>query len=67
MAKTRKEWFDTIKDPNIRDKAITNTNPWDLETERCSLLDSLSDAFLWEHTPEKHQYWSDFIDTLETK
>jgi hypothetical protein len=67
MRQTTKKWFETIQNPNIRDKAIANTNPWDLETDRFSLLESLTDAFLWEDSPERHKFWFDFTSTLNNK
>jgi hypothetical protein len=64
MERTIKEWFDTIEDPEIRDKAITNTNPWDLEVKTIALGYSLRVAFSWKYSPEKYEYWDNFMTTL---
>jgi hypothetical protein len=68
MEKTRKEWFDTIKDPEIRAKAFANTKPLLLDNSTWdSLDDSLSAAFVWENSPEKHKFWFDFTARLNNK
>jgi hypothetical protein len=67
MRQTTKKWFETIEDPKIRAKAIANTSTHKLKTNRDSLVLSLYSAFSWISSPEGYEYWSDFIDTLETK
>jgi hypothetical protein len=67
MDKTIKEWFETIEDPEIRAKAIANTNPDRLALSNDSLVSSLYDAFAWNRSPEKHQYWATFKLKLESK
>jgi hypothetical protein len=67
MEKTVKEWFETIEDPEIRAKAFANTAPYVLKRFKTSLGGGLATAFVWEDSPERHNYWDDFVTTLELK
>jgi hypothetical protein len=64
MERRIKKWFKTIKDPEIRAKAITNINPILINSKSDSLHNSLYDAFRWADSPEEHKYWSEFVTTL---
>jgi hypothetical protein len=64
MAKTVKEWLETIEDPEIRAKAIANTDSDAFKRRFSSLRNSLYNAFNWGDSPEEYEYWSDFVDTL---
>ena len=67
MKQTIKEWFETIEDPEIRAKAFDNTAPYVLKQSHASLGGSLYYAFVWEDSPERDEYWDNFVNTLENK
>jgi transcription elongation factor GreA-like protein len=67
MEQTIKEWFDTIEDPEIKAKAIANTDPYIFNEKTSSLEGSLQAAFSWSDSPEKHKFWFDFTARLNNK
>lgn len=57
-------WLLTIEDEKIRKAAIRNAEffSWDVDyiaDEVASLSEAIFEAFTWELTPEKHNYWFD--------
>ena len=65
MQKTAQEWFETIKDEQIKKRAIANINPFFSEELHGSLHNALGNAFIWAETPEKYDYWQNVSDELE--
>lgn len=63
--KTILEWLKEIPDAEVREKALANHlaagDCGDIIT-RDNLAEALHTAFIWEHTPEKHQYWARFYE-----
>ena len=57
--KTVKEWFESIKDEDIRRRALANCDASELEDEEPSLHEALLVGFLWGKTPEGVAYWSE--------
>lgn len=68
--KTIREWFEELEEP-YRTQAISNSkkfNPGGLDLQDRSLSDALTSAFLWESTPEGHDYWhSLFLKLISEK
>lgn len=71
QSRTILEWLETIEDKDIRQKAISNyhycyktdgTNDGSLTYQ--SLEFAIGAAFIWNETPEGHQFWSDFYFKL---
>lgn len=63
--KTILEWFETIPDPIIREKAIRNYNPKYNATEvTWSLYRALLIGFGWRDTPEGFEYWNTYHNSL---
>jgi hypothetical protein len=61
MQKTIKEWLETIKDENTRQRALANSYP-ELENDYSdSLADALSNSFVWGNSPEGFNFWYDFV------
>ena len=54
------EWFEELQEP-YRSKAIFNCNnsePFTGDTSADSLKKALISGFIWESTPEGHNYWA---------
>jgi hypothetical protein len=70
MSKTIKEWFDSIQDPEIRNKASNNMDDKDRDRIVGSLKEAIRNGFDWQLTPEGYEYWDKFsemeITLLET-
>lgn len=55
--KTIREWFETIKNKDVRQRAFANTNEDRLEHSASKFSYALSFAFTWASTKEGHKYW----------
>lgn len=65
VTKTIEEWFNELEEP-YRTQAIENARNLNIDKDRLEdLADSMSDAimiaFIWCHSPEGHEYWSDLF------
>lgn len=60
--KTIKEWFETIPDSKIRQKALNNLGKSFDPSEKESLREAFYYAFAWEFSPEGHDYWQKIAD-----
>jgi hypothetical protein len=63
MEKTIKEWIEEAEEP-YRTQMLNNTSEDTLKDKAESLLDALYGAFIWENSPEEHEYWSNYKNTL---
>jgi hypothetical protein len=57
---TVRQWLEKIPWPDIRAKAIQNTDPGllaSLAPEGTTVADELAAAFEWDSSPEGRQYW----------
>lgn len=54
--RTTKEWLDTLPEP-YRSQALMNTPYEGWGEDRRDLEDALWGAFIWEDSPEGHNYW----------
>lgn len=61
--KTIREWFNTAEQP-YKDKLFANTKDCLLEVKEPSLAEAISGAFYWKESPEKHDYWRDYVDSI---
>ena len=50
---------------DIAAKAILNTATDRLDDEAGSICDALIQAFVWEHSPQGHDYWAAIYETYE--
>jgi hypothetical protein len=57
MSKTIKEWFWSIEDPEIRNRALNNMNPETSNKIKDSLRGALTHAFLWSESNEGGLFW----------
>jgi hypothetical protein len=57
MSKTIKEWFLSIEDPEIRNRALNNMDDKDRDRIVESLEKALENGFEWNPTPEGYEYW----------
>jgi hypothetical protein len=57
MSKTIKEWFLSIEDPEIRNRALNNMNPERSNKIKGSLRGALAHAFLWSESNEGESFW----------
>lgn len=55
--KTVYEWFNTISDKDLREKAMKNTPRRNLDITCKTLCSAFSGAFSWSATPEGHPFW----------
>ena len=55
--KTRKEWIDTLPD-DIRERAYKYAEKDILGRLEPGLFPAISGAFVWDETPEEHEFWS---------
>jgi hypothetical protein len=62
-AKTIKEWFDTAEQP-YKEQLLANTNVEVLQLVEVSLEQAIKGAFFWEKSPEKHDYWADYVNSI---
>lgn len=61
--KTVREWFNTAEQP-YKDKLFANTKDNILEVSKTSLAQAVSGAFPWDESPEKYDYWRDYVDSI---
>ena len=65
--KTTREWIEDLDEP-YRSEAIKNTPIKVLKLkEHISQSKALLDAFVWEDTPQGHDYWSDLHELISKK
>lgn len=61
------QWLHTIKDPEVKQRAINNAFAWK-EFHGNEIEDSLSEAiiraFRWRDTPEGLEYWVSYYNSL---
>lgn len=55
--KTIKEWFESIEDETIREKALANLINDMSEIPEKSLSEALVGSFSWTKSPEGFNYW----------
>lgn len=65
VTKTIEEWFNELEEP-YRTQAIENTiklsnSEYTLKSFESSLSEALSASFVWEASPEGHEYWRDLF------
>jgi hypothetical protein len=58
MSKTIKEWFDSIQDPEIRNKASRNLNNGVADLQVSSIKDAISSGINWESSKEGYDFWN---------
>jgi len=57
--KTTEKWFNTLP-KEIKKRAFGNVNAnWKLEYKHSSLFEAVVCAFVWQHTLEGQDYWSE--------
>ena len=54
--KTTEEWLKTLP-PTLRDLALKNARHENLSSRRPSLARAINHAFMWNNTPEDHNFW----------
>ena len=62
MTQTTENWLQTIENPDIRAKALANYHSQritDLQPEKVSLHEALTDAFVWDRTAEGVEFWNE--------
>jgi hypothetical protein len=57
MSKTIKEWFESIEDPEIRNKALANMDEKERDRVVYSFKEAIRNGFDWQPTPEGYEYW----------
>lgn len=63
--KTVLEWLHTIKEDDIREKALNNANRC-LDVQKPTLRIALVNAFIWDSTPEGADFWNNYCESLKT-
>lgn len=53
--KTIKEWFETIQDEEVRERALRNIKY--SNEEAINLAAAIGNGFKWSYTSEGHRYW----------
>jgi len=71
-SKTIREWLESIENPHIREKALINLRDDEIKSncshgqnKKESLHDAIKGAFRWSDTPERHDYWYDFSQSIK--
>jgi len=64
QSKTVLEWLHMLPEP-YRSRAIANANENNAELKRFTLQYAIQTAFVWENSPEGHDYWSEVCDMAE--
>lgn len=59
MSKTIKEWFESIQDPEIRQKALANMDEKEKDRKVGSLKEAIRIGFDWQPSPEGYVFWED--------
>jgi hypothetical protein len=62
MSKKIKDWFWSIKDPEIRYRALLNMCEKDQDREVGSLEKAIRKGFDWQYSVEGYEYWAKFCD-----
>jgi hypothetical protein len=57
MSKTIKEWFESIEDIEIRNRALVNMDEKDRDRKVYSFKEAIRGGFDWQPTPEGYEYW----------
>jgi hypothetical protein len=57
MSKKIKDWYWSIKDPEIRYRALVNVSEKDGDKIVGSFKEALEYGFEWKPTPEGYEYW----------
>jgi len=57
MNKTIKEWFESIEDPELREKALKNLEPEKVNVKSSTLSSALWTGFEFSNTPEGYAFW----------
>ena len=55
--KTRKDWIDTLPE-DIRERAYRYAEKDLLGRLKHTLSEAILGAFVWDETPEEHEFWS---------
>lgn len=55
--KTVKEWFESIKDEDVRQKALANMLDSECNTPKTSLGNAIFGGFYWDKSKEGMNYW----------
>lgn len=58
---TIKQWFSLLP-PDIRERAIANTKKAMLRFLDSSFSEAIKGAFIWESSPEGHEYWQEISE-----
>lgn len=66
MTKTIKEWFESVEDEDLRKKLLSNMDEEDQDNEEPSLLEAIRGSFIWNDTPEGHEYWISQCNRLKS-
>jgi hypothetical protein len=56
---TVKDWLNTLEE-SYRSEALANMDEETSSHPVISLHDALGTAFIWDKTPQGHEYWADF-------
>ena len=66
MSKQKKirEYFESFPEP-FRTQAIDNTSEFKLEDLHTSAREALYAGFAWVQSPQGHDHWEDFKNTLK--
>jgi hypothetical protein len=62
--KTIKKYLGKLPEP-YRTQAIENSKDWSNKLEVESLSQAISNAFIWNNTPQGHNYWENFVINLK--
>lgn len=69
MSKTVKEWFETIEDNEVKEKALSNLdnpNAYPYPKEVCETLsEAILNGFSWRFTAEGYEYWDEICNKYE--
>lgn len=61
--KTALEWFNELPEP-YRTQAIENTKEAMIDLKDKKISGALRGAFIWELSPQGHDYWQELYETL---
>lgn len=64
-SKTIREWFDDLR-PDIKKSALANTDVERLSAKDRSLHMAIEGAFIWSGSPEKHLFWANIYESIES-
>ena len=63
--KTIEEWFNLVKDEELKNKLLNYMDEWVKDNQIEKLSEAIHEGFFWDSTTEGFDYWDDIANKAE--